>query len=111
MVDSATHGRPIRIGRGQWWHSRVISGSGPVSVDTCTAPREPTTLACLPADLPCLPCEQDPRSTNAFSGLWAHAGGQTQREFSKRQLATIDQLAALFAIGRFCSGLAGPHTP
>ena len=83
MVDSATHGRPISIGRGQWSHSRVISGSDPVSVDTCAVPREPTTLTCLAADLSRLPCEQDPRSTNAFNGLWAHAGGQTQREFSK----------------------------
>ena len=111
MADKAMHVQAISIDRGQWSHSRANGGVDLVSVDTCAVPREPTTLTCLAADLSRLPCQQDPRSTNAFSGLWAHAGGQTQRDFSERQLATIDQLAALFAIGRFCSGLADPHTP
>ena len=88
MVDSATHGRPISIGRAAAangrMHSRVISGPGPVPVDTCAVPRETHPPACLPADLARLTCQQVTRSSNAFNGLQGHAGSHTQRDLSGR---------------------------
>ena len=96
MADSALRGQAFGISGDLWLSFQAIGGSDPVSVDTCAVAREPHPPACPPADLGCLTCEQDPRSSNAFREQQVQAGGQTMPEVSEDHLKASAQNAASF---------------